>query len=237
MPGLLNTRARSLTTFVVALLAPIVQAAAQQPAPSAAQTSPATQPEIVNWVDEFDGERLDETKWELYTFQGGGGGKVEVKDKLLKMRGAGGSRSGVRSRQTFSGDRFLVEATLAKVGVRTPEQGEGGFPPGTAVLTVLFDGNANNRIEWLLRSDGIFEAWVSVDGRMERVDKGNRGTKEKNPVLGIGRRGEQILFLLNGEIGLEHTVRGMSSNFKVMLYGFGNTENHWDSIKVRTLKQ
>ncbi len=153
------------------------------------------------------------------------------------MRGAGGSRSGVRSKQTFRADRFLVEATLAKVGMRNPQPGEEAFPAGFAVLTVLFDGNATNRLEWILRSDGVFEAWQNVDSRMERVDNGKLATKEKTPTLGIGRRGEQVFFMLNGQKGLEVTSRGLSSNFKVMLYGFGSSENNWDSIKVITLRQ
>jgi hypothetical protein len=212
------------------------QAAAQSQNPAAAQT-PASQPAIEEWGDDFDGDRLDETKWEPFTFEGGGGGKIEVKDKQLRMRGGGGSRSGVRSKQTFHGDRFYVEAALVKVGPRTPQPGEESFPPGFAILTVLFDGNPANRIEWLLRSDGIFEAWQSVDGRMSRVDNGKLATKEKSPRLGIARRGEKIYFMLNREVGLESTARGLSSNFKVMLYGFGSSENNWDSVAIQTLKQ
>jgi hypothetical protein len=83
----------------------------------------------------------------------------------------------------------------------------------------------------------MFEAWVAVDGRMERVDNRKLATKEKSPRLGIARRGDKVFFMLNGEVGLEQTVRAMGSNFKVMLYGFGTTENHWDSLRVQTLRQ
>jgi hypothetical protein len=197
----------------------------------------AAQPAIQEWGDDFDGDRLDETKWEPFTFEGGGGGKIEVKDKQLRMRGAGGSRSGIRSKQSFQSDRFYVEAALLKVGTRTPDPGEGSFPAGFAILAVLFDGSTLNRIEWLLRSDGIFEAWESIDGKMTRVDNGKLGTKEKTPQLGIARRGDKIYFMLNRQVGLESTMRGLSSNFKVMLYGFGSSENNWDSIVVQTLKQ
>jgi hypothetical protein len=236
----LKDAAQSLA-LVTTVLAFISVTAAQQPSPNnqstpTAQTQPA-QPAIDEWGDDFDGDRLDETKWEPYTFEGGGGGKVEVRDKQLRLRGAGGSRSGVRSKQSFRAERFYVEAALAKVGPRTPQQGEEAFPPGFAILAVLFDGNPANRIEWLLRSDGIFEAWQSVDGRMTRVDNGKLATKEKTPKLGIGRRGEKIFFMLNREVGLESTVRGVSPNFKVMLYGFGSSENYWDSIAVQTVKQ
>lgn len=216
--------------------------AGQQAALGQGQSAPAPQaqaarPAVDEWADDFDGERLDESKWEPYAFEGGGGGKVEVKGKLLRMRGAGESRSGVRSKQTFGGDRFFVEAALAKVGERAPQAGEQGMQVGTAILTVLFDGNPANRIEWLLRSDGMFEAWVSVDGRMERIDNRKLATKEKSPRLGIARRGEQVFFMLNGEVGLERTVRALPANFKVMLYGFGTSENHWDSLRVQTLRQ
>lgn len=223
-------------------IALITTASAQQTAPRQDQgpppsQTPAAQPAVEDWGDDFDGDKLDEAKWEPYTFEGGGGGKIEVRDKQLKMRGAGGSRSGVRSKQSFHGERFYVEAALGKVGIRTPQPGEEAFPPGFAIVAVLFDGNTINRIEWLLRSDGIFEAWQSVDGRMIRVDNGKLATKEKTPKLGIARRGDKVYFMLNREVGLESTIRNGSSSFKVMLYGFGSSENNWDSVGVQTLKQ
>jgi hypothetical protein len=202
--------------------------------PTATQTA---QPAVDEWRDDFDANQLDEKRWELYTFEGGGGGKVEVRDKQLRMRGAGGSRSGVRSKQSFHGERFYVEAALGKVGPRVPEPGEAAFPPGFAIVAVLFDGNPTNRVEWLLRSDGIFEAWNAVDGRMTRVDNGKLATKEKTPKLGIARRGDKVFFMLNREVGLETTIRDLSPNFKIMLYGFGTSENNWDSVAVQTLKQ
>jgi hypothetical protein len=227
MPRKLTAGVRALAV-VAALLAACLNAAGQQ-------TQPA-QPQLDEWSDDFDGERLDETKWELHTFEGGGG-KAEVKDKLLRLRGAGDSRSGVRSKRSFGGDRFFVEAALRKVGERAPQSGEQGMQAGTGVLTVLFDGGSTNRVEWLLRSDGRFEAWVSVDGRIERVDNRQLATKEKSPRLGIARRGDKLFFMLNGQVGFEHTVRALPQNFKVMLYGFGTTENHWDSVSVQTLKR
>ena len=232
--------ARPFALAVVVMAASL--APAQQPSPTAGQNPPQTQAAgaqavVDEWRDEFDGEGLDSTKWEPYTFEGGGGGKIEVKDNQLRMRGMGGSRTGVRSKQSFRGDRFYVEATVSKVGTRTPQPGESGFPPGYAILTVLFDGNSVNRLEWVLRSDGIFEAWQSFDGKLERFDNGKLATKEKNPRLGIGRRGEQVFFMLNREVGLERTIRGLSSNFKVMLYGFGSSENNWDAVYVQTPKQ
>lgn len=242
MQSSLTRKSRTLLlAAALALLAAHTAVAATRQTPSPQdQKQPAAQsapPALEEWRDDFDGAQLDETKWEPYTFEGGGTGKIEVKDKQLRMRGAGGSRSGVRSKRSFAGDRFFFEGTVTKVGERAPQAEEQGRQVGTAVLTVLFDGNTANRIEWLLRSDGIFEAWVSVDGRMERVDGGKLATKEKSPRLGIARRGEQVFFMLNGEVGLERTVRGLPSNFKVMLYGFSNSENNWDSASVRTLKQ
>lgn len=209
----------------------------QTAAPPQNQSPPSSPPAVVDWGDDFDGERLDESKWETYTFEGGGGNKVEVKDKQLRMRGTGGARSGLRSKQSFRGERFYVEAALTKVGPRAPQPGEESNQPGYAILTVLFDGNATNRLEWILRSDGIFEAWAMIDGRSERLDNQKLGTKEKSPRLGIARRGDQIYFMLNQQVGLERTVRGLSPNFKVMVYGFGSTENHWDAVHVQTLKQ
>ena len=196
----------------------------------------AQQPPVEEWRDEFEGEKLDDTKWELFTFEGGAG-KVEVKNQQLRMRGTGESRSGIRSKRSFHGERFFVEGALAKVGQRAPRPGEASFPAGFAIVTVLFDGTTINRLEWLLRSDGILEAWQSIEGRLTRLDKGNLATKEKAPQLGIARRGDKVYFMLNREVGLETTLRGLSLDFKVMVYGFGSSENNWESVAVQTLKQ
>jgi hypothetical protein len=217
---------------VATILAASVCAAGQQATPTQ-----GAQPAVEEWRDDFDGERLDETKWEKYTFEGGGGGKVEVKEKQLRLRGGEGSRSGVRSRQSFGGERFLVQAQVTKVGERAPQPGEQGMQPGTGVLTVLFGGSPNNRIEWLLRSDGIFEAWLVVDGRSERIDNRQLATKVKSLWLGVGRRGDQIFLMVNDKVALERQVRGLASNFKVMVYGFGTTETSWDAVSVQTMKQ
>ena len=204
------------SVLLVALVSTALTATAQQAA-AAPNQNPQTQtapPLVDEWGDDFNGEQLDETKWEPYTFEGGGGGKIQVKDNELRMRGDGGSRSGVRSKQSFHGDRFYVEAVLVKVGMRTPQPGEEAFPPGFAILTVLFDGSPTNRLEWILRSDGNFEAWQSVDGRMIRVDNGKLATRQKMPKLGIARRGEKIYFMLNREVGLESTIRGCFGKFQ-----------------------
>lgn len=222
---------RALAAAAAVLAACLAAAGQQQPAPAQ-----GAQPAVQEWRDDFDGDKLDETKWERYTFEGGGG-KAEVKEKQLRLRGGEASRSGVRSRQSFGGERFLVQAQLTKVGERAPEAGEQGMQAGTGILTVLFGGSTSTRAEWLLRSDGIFEAWLSVDGRMERIDNRQLATKAKSLWLGIGRRGDQIFFMVNDKVALEHTARGLPSSFKVMLYGFGTTENNWDAITVQTLKQ
>jgi hypothetical protein len=227
----LTVGVRALAVAATLLAACLTAASQQQPAPAQ-----GAQASVEEWKDDFDADKLDETKWEKYTFAGGGG-KAEVKEKQLRLRGGEDSRSGVRSRQTFTGERFFVQAQLVKVGERAPQQGEEGMQAGTAILTVLFGGSPNNRAEWLLRSDGLFEAWVAVDGRMERIDNRSLATKAKSLWLGIGRKGDQLFFMVNDKVALEHTQRGLPSTFKVMLYGFGTSENNWDSITVQTLKQ
>ena len=230
-------RAISGTGPFEVLLAVIVlvgTCAGQQPTPSPAQTA---KPAVDEWTDDFNANELDTSKWEVYTFEGGGGSKVEVKGGVVKLRGAAASRSGIRSKQLFHGDRFYVEATVAKVLGQLPQPGQDSHQPGYAIVTVLFGGNATNRLEWIFRSDGLFEAWVTLDGRSERLDNQKLGTKEKTPHLGIARRGDEVYFMLNREVGLQKTLRGLPGDFKVMLYGFGSTENCWDEIFVQTLKQ
>jgi hypothetical protein len=241
----------ALTLLCLSLCAALAGRASAQdaqptPTPQQPAASQAAAPQTEEWGDTFDGSKLDETKWERYTFEGGNGGKFEVKDGQLRMRGIPDARAGVRSRQEFTSDHFIVEANLAKVGQMMPRPDEaGGGKPGNAILTILFDGSARNRIEWLMTSDGVFEAWVMTDGKGERIDNRRLGTKLKNPIIAIARRGDEFLFILNGpdsppqnaQVGLTKTIKNMPKTFRVMLYGFGSSENNWDSVRVTTVKQ
>jgi hypothetical protein len=211
-----------------------------------AQDKPAGQgkPQFQEWGDDFSGDKLDESKWEKFTFEGGGGGKIEVKDGQVQIRSASKTRAGIRTKQAFSSDRFIVEAQVAKVGPGLPEPGSDGQPLGFAALTVLFDGSGRNRIEWILTSDGTFEAWAVTDGRGERLDNGKLGTKLKNPFLSIVRRGDEFLFVINSptgkpeeaQVGLTKTIPNMPKSFHLMLYGYGSSENSWDSARVVVAK-
>lgn len=196
------------------------------------------------WGDEFEGDTLDKTKWERFTFEGTGGGKLELKDGQVHLRSANGTRSGIRTKQSFSGERYSVEARIARVGPAMPAPNEKAAPLGFAGLTILFDSTGRNRVEWILTSEGTFEAWSIIDGRGERLDNRRLGTKIKNPVIGIIRRGDEFLFVLNGpdspprdaQVGLTKTLKNMPHTFRVMLYGFGSSENNWDSLRVTTAK-
>jgi hypothetical protein len=212
---------------------------------ASAQTPTQQAQQFDEWKDDFNDKTLDAARWERYTFEGGGGGKLELKDGQLRLRSMSGTRAGVRSKQEFKGDRFIVEAQVAKVGVQLPDAGDKAADLGFATLTILFDGSGRNRIEWILTSGGTFEAWAIVDGRGERLDHRKLGTKIKNPVLAIVRRGDEFLFVLNApdapaeaaQVGLTKTIKNMPRAFHVMLYGFGSSENNWESVRVVTPKQ
>ena len=199
--------------------------------------SSVAQPATVEWTAGFEGDSLDTAKWERFTFEGGSGGTFKVANGQLRMRGVGGARSGVRTKQKFGGTRFIVEASLAKVSPALPDPGQGGLALGTAVLTILFEDSGRNRVEWILTSEGTFEAWAVVNGQAERIDNRKLATKIPNPTLGIVRRGDEFLFMLNGQMGLEKTVKSLPNEFWVMLYGFGSSENNWSSVRVVTVKQ
>lgn len=192
------------------------------------------------WNDDFTGSKLDETKWERFTFEGGNGGKLEVKDGEVRIRSTSKTRAGIRSKQTFSGDKFAVEARVAKVGSVYPEPGGNGATLGFGTLTILFDGSGRNRIEWLLTSEGTFEAWAVTDGRAERIDNRKLGTKMKNPVLMVVRKGDEFSFYINdpkgapqdAQLGLKTNIKNMPKSFHVMLYGFSSSENNWDAVRV-----
>lgn len=209
---------------------------------SKANPQPAAQFE--EWSDDFSGDKLNESKWEKFTFEGGGGGKLEVKDGEVRIRSVGKTRAGIRSVPSFNGDRFIAEAQVAKVGDSYPEPGSNASTIGFAALTILFDGSGRNRIEWILTSEGTFEAWAITDGRGERLDNRKLGTKMKNPVLSIVRRGDEFLFVINSpegkpedaQVGLKTTVKNMPKSFHLMLYGYGSSENNWNSARVVVAK-
>lgn len=223
-----------LFAAVLILLVGVSGALAQQssqPTQPAQQASPPQAIAVDEWRDDFDGNVLDEGKWERFTFEGGNSVKVEVREGQLRMQGMGGSRSGVRSKSAFDGDRFIAEATIAGVAAGLPEPGQPSAP-GNAILTILFDSSGRNRIEWLLTSDGMFEAWSVVDGKGERLDNKRLGTQTPNPTLSIARKGDDFFFALNGEVGLQKTIKNIPRAFHVMLYGYGSSKNDWDSVKV-----
>ena len=195
----------------------------------------AAPPQVAEWVETFDGAQLDANKWERFSFEGASGGKLKVEEGELRMRGTHASRSGVRSKQNFTGDRFIFEATIAKVEALLPAPGQKDTL-GTAVLAVMFDASGRNRVEWMWTSEKTLEAWAVVDGAGERLDNRKLGTKLKKPTLGIVRRGDEFLFMLNGQEGLSKTIKNMPRSFRVMLYGWSNAENHWDSVRVVTAK-
>ena len=234
---------KRLTTVVAGLTALLIFAA-----PFVAQTTPDKKPvvpQVEEWTDDFSGDKLDEAKWEKFTFEGGSGGKIEVKNGEVRIRSVGKTRAGIRTAKVFSADRFIAEAHVAKVGPAYPEPGSNSSTIGFASLTLLFDGTGRNRIEWIFTSENTLEAWAITDGRGERLDNRNLGTKMKNPVLSVVRRGDEFLFILNSpdgkpedaQVGLTKTVRNMPKSFHVMLYGYGSSENNWDSVRVVVAKQ
>lgn len=187
-------------------------------------------PAVDQWVDTFDGNNLDAAKWEKFSFEGPSGAALSVKDGVLKIRGIENARAGARSVTAFNSDKFIVEVAIAAPPKAFNQS------TGFASLTVLFDTAGRNRVEWMLRSDGVFEAWYVKDGRGERLDNKRMGTKEQQPSLAIVRRGDTILFVLNGEVGLQKKAADLPREFHVMLYGWGNSESSWDSVRVVTAK-
>jgi hypothetical protein len=196
------------------------------------------------WGDNFDGSALDETKWERFSFEGAGGGKLILKDGQLQLRSANKTRAGVRSKPTFTAERFSVEADVAKVGTQLPEPGDNSSPIGFAALTILFDGSGRNRIEWIYTSERTLEAWSVVDGAGERLDNRKLALKFDRPTLALIRRGDEFLFVVNkpdgqpqdAQVALTKTIKNLPRSFHVMLYGFGSSENNWDAVRVVTAK-
>ncbi|HEX8180317.1 MAG TPA: hypothetical protein VF525_12295 [Pyrinomonadaceae bacterium] len=216
---------------------------AQEAAKPATGTQPST-PQFDTWADDFNGDKLDETKWERFTFEGAGGGKLEVKDGQLRLRSGSKTRAGVRTKPTFSADRFIVEGQVARVLAQLPEAGDKASDIGRATLTLMFDGSGRNRVEWLYTSERTLEAWSVIDGTGERLDNGKLGLKFDRPVLSIVRRGDEYLFVVNkpdgapqdAQVALTRTIKNLPRTFRLMLYGFGSSENDWESVRIVTAK-
>ena len=222
----------SRSLFIALIIAVAASVLLAQQLNSGSPTQAAKPAPADEWGDDFSGPQLDQAKWERFTLEGGSGGTIKIEDGQLRMRSVSGARSGVRSKQEFTGDHFVINATLAKVGTGLPEPGQPSAQLGNAILTVLFDGSGRNRIEWILTSENMFEAWVFVDGRAERLDSRNMATKVTSPTLSIARRGDLYLFALNGQVGLQKIVKNFPRSFHLMLYGYGSSENNWDSVQV-----
>ncbi len=195
----------------------------------AQEKTAVTQASLTEWKDEFTGKSLDENNWEQYSIEGTG--NVKVENDKVKIQGSDGSRAGIRTTTMFKAERFLVSAKLNKV-----ENGI-GMDWGNAVLSIFFDNTGVFRIEWLLKSDGRFEAWIIREGKSERIDNRKLGTKEKIITLGIARKGDEFFFMLNGEVGMQKKIPSVPKNFKVMLYGFGTSKSEWDMASVITPAQ
>lgn len=221
---------RKLIGGAVLIFAGAISTAAQQE--QTTKPSP-TPPALTEVKEEFDGDALDAKKWEQYSLSGGG--KIKLEKGKLQTSGASESRAGVRSVQSFAGERFLVSAKIAKISAGLSDAS--GTPTGNAILTILFDNTGVNRLEWLLTTEGRFEAWLMRDGKSERLDGNNLGTKEKSPTLGIGRRGDDYFFMLNGEVGLQKKIKNLPLGFRVMLYGFGTSKTEWESVSIITPEQ
>lgn len=216
------------------------QARAQEAKPSPSPTPAQTKAQFEEWSDDFTGDKLDEKKWEKFTFEGGSGGKLEVKDGTVQIRSAGKTRAGIRTKDAFSGDRFAVEGRISKVGAAFPESGGTNSSLGFGTLTILFDGSGRNRIEWIFTSEGTLEAWSIVDGRGERLDSKKLATKMKSPVLLVVRKGDEFSFYLNdpkgapqdAQLATTATIKNLPKSFHVMLYGYGSSENNWDGVRI-----
>lgn len=227
-------------TILIAALGFGGQVSGQETKLSASPSSTQNKPQYEEWSDDFAGDKLDEKKWEKFTFEGGSGGKLEVRDGAVQIRSAGKTRAGIRTKDSFSGDRFAVEGRLSKVGSAYPEPGSNASTLGFGTLTVLFDGSGRNRIEWMLTSEGALEAWSVVDSRGERLDNKKLATKMKNPVLLIVRKGDEFSFYLNdakgapqdAQLALKATIKNLPKSFHVMLFGYGSSENNWDGVRV-----
>ena len=60
----------------------------------------------------------------------------------------------------------------------------------------------------------------------------NLGTNVTNPTLGIVHRGDDFIFMVDGQELLRKTLKSLGRSFQVMLYGYSSSENNWDAVRV-----
>src|SRR5438552_253013 len=117
---MLNLSRSSLNVLIIGLVASVSVARQQSPAPQNQSSTPALQ----QWEDAFDGHVLDASKWDNFAIRGSAA-QAQVEGGQLKLRIANNSRSGIRSKQYFDGERFLAEATIARANAPAPLYGSG----------------------------------------------------------------------------------------------------------------
>ena len=128
-------------------------------------------------------------------------------------------------RALLAGAALLLPATRLPAAAKTKEEEE-QVAPGEDLMR---EHGVLNRA--LL----VYEAWLMRDGSgSERIDNRKLATKEKTPTLGIGRRGDDFFFMLNGQPGLQKTIKNMPNTFRVMLYGFSTSQDEWEQVTVTT---
>src|SRR3712207_9371107 len=97
------------------------------------------------------------------------------------MPGPSPTRSGVSPAAPEPETPGADEHGVRKGAFQEDPNAQPDLPAGNAILTLLFDDTGYNRIEWLITSEGVFEAWAVLHERGERLDMGNIGTRVAKP--------------------------------------------------------
>jgi hypothetical protein len=154
------------------------QIRAQEAKPSASPPSTQNKSQYEEWSDDFTGESLTESKWEKFTFEGGSGGKLEVKTGLCKFAAQANTRRNSHKkflfRRPFRRRSPIVESRSGVSRTRQPHL-DARFRNSDHFVRRF--GAQSNRMDADQRR--TLEAWSVTDGRGERLDNKKLGTKMK----------------------------------------------------------
>lgn len=172
------------------------------------------------FFDDFDGNKLDTTKWEIVKWVGAVDVKVE-KGKVFLTSG-GSARAGILTIPKFNADKEKIVVTAL------------GVEPGPEAQQDLYFGNGKaweNQIEFVVRAGGATDFWII-----------RQGGAPVNPFKGAGfkkdvqcvKEGQKFTFITDGKVQTEQVVDEpiFKGDFRVILYLFPAGTSSWDSLRV-----
>jgi hypothetical protein len=179
--------------------------------------------------DDFNGTDLDQSKWQTATEEGTGEGTTSEAGGELVLTGPGaGNRWGIRSKASFPAAATVTETVVKSI--------DSFGPGGINAIQQLYtgDGGFNHFIEYGIEtlSAGnmpMLHVWGPESG-----DVHGASPADFPITLTTVRRGNDMDFYVNHQWYTSITTQRLTGDHKVVLYGYGASVPHFDSIAIAT---